>query len=104
MNILVLDPNCVVIEAEDDELATLLEKHSFRTIRVPFQNVHALGGSFHCATYVYPRHTRPFYTDITYSSVDVRREAAKTTLDIPALPLPIAGPTLCLANALKNRE
>ena len=106
MNILVLDPHCVVVEEEDDELCALLESHSFRTIRVPFQHVHSLGGSFHCATYVHPRYTLPVYIDLTYSSVDVRREAATTTLDVPAtpLPLPTAGHTLCLGHALKSRE
>ena len=107
MNILVLDPNCVVVEAEDDDLCALLESYSFRTIRVPFQHVHSLGGSFHCATYVPPRHILLACIDLTYSSVDVRREATTTTLDVPAMPplsLPIAGPTLCLGHALKSRE
>ncbi|KDQ20753.1 hypothetical protein BOTBODRAFT_26771 [Botryobasidium botryosum FD-172 SS1] len=50
MNILVIDPKRAIIEAEDDHLADLLLEHGITPIRVPFQYVHSLGGSFHCTT------------------------------------------------------
>lgn len=50
MNVLMLDPQRVIVEAQDDPMAEALEAWGFEAIRCPFRHFHALGGSFHCAT------------------------------------------------------
>lgn len=50
MNVLSLDGVHIFIEQSDDEMATFLTEHGMIPIRIPFQNVNSLGGSFHCAT------------------------------------------------------
>jgi len=50
MNILVLDPQRVVVEAQEEPLRKQLEDLGFETISIPFRHVYTFGGSFHCAT------------------------------------------------------
>lgn len=50
MNVLSLDGQHVFIEAADDGMADLLIERGMTPVRVPFQHVHSLGGSFHCST------------------------------------------------------
>jgi len=50
MNVLSLDPDTVVVEAGETELAALLESARFTVVPVPFRHVNTFGGAFHCAT------------------------------------------------------
>lgn len=50
MNVLMVDPRRVVVEAGEAPLIALLESWGFETIRVPFRNVMRFGGGFHCVT------------------------------------------------------
>jgi len=50
INILMLDPNTVIVEQEEPELQTFLRNQGFDVVPVPFRNFCAFGGSFHCAT------------------------------------------------------
>ncbi|WKX69321.1 amidinotransferase [Streptomyces sp. XD-27] len=56
MNLLVVGPDQVVVEAADDAMADLLGGLGFTPLRCPFQHVQSLGGSFHCATLDLRRH------------------------------------------------
>jgi glycine amidinotransferase len=50
INVLVLDPETVLVEASEDPLAEFLEKLSFHVIRTRFDKVYKFGGGFHCCT------------------------------------------------------
>ena len=50
MNVLVLDPQTVIVEEAEYPLANFLEGYGFRAIRVPFDKVYKFGGGFHCCT------------------------------------------------------
>ncbi len=50
MNVLSLDEKRVIVEAGDEQFAAYLETLGMEPIRCPFQHVHSLGVSFHCAT------------------------------------------------------
>ncbi|MCJ1391114.1 hypothetical protein MMC18_003976 [Xylographa bjoerkii] len=50
INVLVLGKNRVVVEELDHEFASWLEARGMTVFRLPFRHVHAMGGSFHCAT------------------------------------------------------
>ncbi len=50
MNVLSLDEKRVVVEAEDEEFAEYIKTFGMEPILCPFQRVHSIGGSFHCAT------------------------------------------------------
>lgn len=50
MNILSIDAKTAVVEESDDEFAEWLGSLGIETIKLPFKNVHSIGGSFHCAT------------------------------------------------------
>jgi glycine amidinotransferase len=50
MNVLILDPQTIVIEEAEEPLARFLEGLSFEVLRVPFNEVYAFGGGFHCCT------------------------------------------------------
>lgn len=50
MNVLVIDQERIVVEAQDDDIADLLAGLGFDPIRCAFRNVQSIGGSFHCAT------------------------------------------------------
>ena len=50
INVLVVDPETVVVEEAEVPLAEFLTKHSFNVVRVPFDKVYKFGGGFHCCT------------------------------------------------------
>ena len=50
MNVLMLDPKRVVVEALQEPLIKLLEQWGFEPIPCPFNNFSVYGGAFHCAT------------------------------------------------------
>jgi glycine amidinotransferase len=50
MNVLVLDPKTVCVEASEIPVMELLDKHGFEVIPVPFYAVAAFGGGLHCST------------------------------------------------------
>lgn len=50
MNLLVVDHRHVLVEADDEKLQALLDSYGMTPLPLPFRNVQALGGSFHCAT------------------------------------------------------
>lgn len=50
LNLLVLDPKTVCVEAGETGVQELLDKHGFDVIPVPFWDVAPFGGGLHCAT------------------------------------------------------
>lgn len=50
MNVLSLNEKKVVVEAGDKTFAEYIKKFGMEPILCPFQHVHSIGGSFHCAT------------------------------------------------------
>jgi glycine amidinotransferase len=50
MNVLMLDPERVVVEESQTSMMRLLEGHGFTPVPCPFMNYKPFGGSFHCAT------------------------------------------------------
>ncbi len=50
MNLLVLDPKTVCVEASETPVMELLDRHGFNVIPVPFYEVSPFGGGLHCAT------------------------------------------------------
>jgi glycine amidinotransferase len=50
MNLLVLDPKTVCVEASEKPVMELLDKHGFDVVPVPFYEVSPFGGGLHCAT------------------------------------------------------
>lgn len=50
MNVLVIDPNTVCVEASETPMLELLDQYGIEVIPVPFYNVASLGGGLHCGT------------------------------------------------------
>ena len=50
LNILVLDPKTVCVEASETPVMELFDKHGLEVIPVPFYEVSAFGGGLHCAS------------------------------------------------------
>ncbi|MFC2031332.1 serine/threonine protein kinase, partial [Chloroflexota bacterium] len=50
MNVLVLDPKTICVEASETPVMELLDGHGFEVIPVPFYAVAAFGGGLHCST------------------------------------------------------
>jgi len=50
INLLVLDPKTVCVEASETPVIEMLEKHGFEVIPVPFYEVSPFGGGLHCGT------------------------------------------------------
>ncbi|WP_449431389.1 amidinotransferase [Pseudomonas putida] len=50
MNVLVVDPQTVVVEKQETPLIQLLQDWGFNTLELPFRNVMRFGGAFHCVT------------------------------------------------------
>ncbi|MEV7729158.1 amidinotransferase [Streptomyces sp. NPDC087917] len=50
MNLLVVDNQHVLTETRDEKLQALLGSYGMTPLALPFRNVQAMGGSFHCAT------------------------------------------------------
>jgi glycine amidinotransferase len=49
-NLLVLDPKTVCVEASEEPVIELLDKHGLEVVPVPFYDVSPFGGGLHCAT------------------------------------------------------
>jgi len=50
MNLLVLDPKTVCVEASETPVMELLDKHGMEVVPVPMYDVAAFGGGLHCST------------------------------------------------------
>ena len=50
INLLVLDPKTVCVEASETPVIEMLDKHGFEVIPVPFYEVSPFGGGLHCGT------------------------------------------------------
>ncbi|MEE9599288.1 MAG: serine/threonine protein kinase [Anaerolineales bacterium] len=50
INLLVLDPKTVCVEASETPVIELLDQHGFEVIPVPFYEVSPFGGGLHCGT------------------------------------------------------
>ena len=50
MNVLSLDEQRVVVEAQDEPMIAAMRSFGLEPIPVPFRNFNSFGGSFHCAT------------------------------------------------------
>ena len=50
INLLVLDPKTVCVEASETPVMELLDKHGFDVVPVPFYEVSPFGGGLHCAS------------------------------------------------------
>jgi glycine amidinotransferase len=50
INLLVLDPKTVCVEASETPVIELLDQHGFEVIPVPFYEVSPFGGGLHCST------------------------------------------------------
>lgn len=58
MNVFVIGPHTVVVEAEETSMKQLLESEDFEVISVPFRDVYEFGGGLHCATWDIERDDR----------------------------------------------
>jgi len=50
MNMLVVDPNCVIVDALQTDVIDQLAKHKFTVIPMTLTHSRTLGGGFHCVT------------------------------------------------------
>jgi len=50
MNMLALDPETVILDAEQTQLSTILNQHGIDTIPLTLSHSRTLGGGFHCVT------------------------------------------------------
>ena len=50
MNMLVLDPATVIIDAAQTKLITILKSHGIESIPLTLRHSRTLGGGFHCVT------------------------------------------------------
>ena len=50
MNVLVLDPKTVCVEASEVHQLEQMDKLGFEVIPVPFSDAYPFGGGLHCAT------------------------------------------------------
>ena len=50
MNVLVLDPKTVCVEASEVNQMEQLDKRGFEVIPVPFRDAYPFGGGLHCCT------------------------------------------------------
>jgi len=50
MNMLVVDPTTVIVDADQTEIITILEQHRFTVIPHRLRHSRTLGGGFHCVT------------------------------------------------------
>jgi glycine amidinotransferase len=51
MNVLVISPDKVIVEANETKMQEFLSDHGFEVIPVPFRDVYEFGGGLHCATW-----------------------------------------------------
>jgi len=50
MNMLVLDPETVILDAAQSQLITILKQHNIDSIPLTLSHSRTLGGGFHCVT------------------------------------------------------
>ena len=50
MNVLVLDPKTVCVEASETNQIEQLDKLGFEVVHIPFRDAYPFGGGLHCAT------------------------------------------------------
>jgi scyllo-inosamine-4-phosphate amidinotransferase 1 len=50
LNVLVIDPKTVIVDAAQEKLIALLKKHFFEVIPLTLRHSRTLGGGFHCVT------------------------------------------------------
>ena len=50
MNVLVLDPKTICVEASEVHQQEQLNKLGFEIVEVPFRDAYPFGGALHCAT------------------------------------------------------
>lgn len=50
VNLLSVNPNLVILEEHQTNLATMLNKHGIETMLLPMRHARTLGGCFHCVT------------------------------------------------------
>ena len=50
MNMLIVDPNTVIVDCNQPELIRTLEQHKFTVIPLQLRHSRTLGGGFHCVT------------------------------------------------------
>ena len=50
MNVLVLDPKTICVEASEVHQQEQLDKLGFEIVEVPFRDAYPFGGALHCAT------------------------------------------------------
>ena len=51
MNVLVISEDKVVVEAEEESIAHLLEDNGFTVLPISYRKVFEFGGSLHCSTW-----------------------------------------------------
>lgn len=59
MNVLVIAEDKVIVEAEEEGVARLLEDNGFKVLPINFRDVFEFGGSLHCATWDVEREDEP---------------------------------------------
>jgi N-dimethylarginine dimethylaminohydrolase len=57
MNMLVLDPETVIVDADQTQLIGILQSHGFDVIPLRLRHSRTLGGGFHCVTLDTVRHS-----------------------------------------------
>ena len=50
MNMLVVDPNTIIVDKHQYNLIKILEQHKFTVIPLELRHSRTLGGGFHCVT------------------------------------------------------
>lgn len=50
MNVLMIDPETVIIEAAEEPLSDFFKHNGFDVVGIPFDKVYKFGGGFHCCT------------------------------------------------------
>ncbi len=50
MNVLMLDPKTICVEASEVNQMEQFDKLGFEVVPVPFRDAYAFGGALHCAT------------------------------------------------------
>jgi len=60
MNVLVIGPDKVIVEAQEEAMAHILEDEGFTVFPIDFRKVFEFGGSLHCSTWDIEREDEPF--------------------------------------------
>jgi len=59
MNVLVIDHDKVIVEAQEEKMAQVLEDAGFTVFPIDFRKVFEFGGSLHCSTWDIEREDEP---------------------------------------------